>query len=105
MLWSVHEKRQDVLSKDHRDSEQNMFLRNKSRAYCSSSSCHVSTSFGLAFPNGLIEGKYGLHYGPDVFVNIVSVIESQSDSTLSRVEAVRVGTPIDNLSNDRDGDI
>ncbi|MCJ1246589.1 hypothetical protein MMC30_003798 [Trapelia coarctata] len=85
--------------------EMDIVLGGGTVAYCSSRECHVAAAKGFAFPNGVVKGKDGLYYVPNILANKLNVMELQPSLMLKEVDIIRLGMPIDNLSVDRDGDI
>ncbi|MCJ1261159.1 hypothetical protein MMC22_001023 [Lobaria immixta] len=61
----------------------------------------VESGWGLAYPNGIVKGKDGLYYVPNVFVNKISVFKLQPDLMLKEGNIIRAGMPVDNRSVDR----
>lgn len=82
-----------------------ILLGGGSLAYCSPTSCHIAADNGFAFPNGMVKGKDGLYYVPNILTNKINVMELQPYLMLKEVATIHVGMPIDNLSVDRNGDI
>jgi hypothetical protein len=57
------------------------------------------------FPNGLVRGLDGLVYVPISAGSGIYVMELQRDGKLRKMDFIRIGMPIDNLSVDGNGDI
>ncbi|EME48732.1 hypothetical protein DOTSEDRAFT_142053, partial [Dothistroma septosporum NZE10] len=85
------------------------YINNGDVTYCSScsspTSCRiVATNF--AFPNGLLTGQDGLLYVPSTYRGNIQIFRpSPSDHSIEKVGEINVPYPIDNLSQDRKGDI
>lgn len=75
--------------------------RSSNSEYCSPNDCYIPASRGLAYPNGIVKGKDGLYYVPNVFVNKISVFKLQPDLMLKEGNIIRAGMPVDNRSVDR----
>lgn len=84
-----------------------MFTGGGNVAYCSlkDQSCHVATSKGFGFPNGIVRGADGLYYVPNIISGKISVMELQPDKSLKEIDAIHHNMPLDNLSVDKKGDI
>jgi len=59
----------------------------------------------LKFPNGLALGRDGLFYIPSTIDGQIRVLALQPDKTLSLVDTIHVGMPLDNISPDANGDM
>ena len=59
----------------------------------------------LKFPNGLALGRDGLFYVPSTIDGQIRVLALQPDKTLSLVDTIHVGMPLDNISPDANGDM
>ncbi|RDL41400.1 Uncharacterized protein BP5553_01379 [Venustampulla echinocandica] len=75
-----------------------------SLAHCTrSNDCKIAVD-GLSFPNGLVRGLDGLFYVPSSMTGRIGVY-SLSSTSLTKIDEIEVGMPIDNLSIDANGDI
>ena len=77
-------------------------------SYCSGEleeGCRMVSYGGYRFPNGLMRGSDGLVYVPSAISGGVRVLEPQSDGSLKKVGEAKMDYPIDNLSEDGNGDI
>ena len=73
--------------------------------YCPASGPCKLVSSGHKFPNGLMRGTDGLIYVPSAAVGSIIVYAPQSDASLKQVAKIDIPYPIDNLSQDQNGDI
>ncbi|EXJ87889.1 hypothetical protein A1O1_04816 [Capronia coronata CBS 617.96] len=74
-------------------------------SYCSADGVCKRVASGLRFPNGLHLGSDGLLYVPSAAVGGITVYQPSSDGTLKKVHYIDLNYPIDNLSEDANGDI
>ena len=73
--------------------------------YCGRAECHTAAISGFNYPNGMVKGSDGLYYVPSSGKDEISVMKLLPDLTMKKVDVIRVGMPVDNLSVDKDGDI
>ncbi|KIV94772.1 hypothetical protein PV10_02504 [Exophiala mesophila] len=74
-------------------------------SYCSKEGVCKLVSYGHKFPNGLHLGTDGLLYVPSAAVGGVKVYRPASDGSLTQVHHIRLDYPIDNISEDANGDL
>lgn len=74
-------------------------------SYCSSTGDCKKVAHGFKFPNGLHLGTDGLLYVPSAAVGGITVFRVNPDGSVVRVHYIDLEYPIDNLSEDSDGDI
>lgn len=74
-------------------------------SYCSSQGVCKLVSTGHKFPNGLHLGTDGLLYVPSAAVGGVKVYQPAPDGSLTQVHQIRLDYPIDNISEDSNGDL
>ncbi|KIX03403.1 uncharacterized protein Z518_06955 [Rhinocladiella mackenziei CBS 650.93] len=74
-------------------------------SYCSASGSCKQVASGFKFPNGLHLGSDGLLYVPSIGVGGITVFKPSPDGSLVRVHYIDLDYPIDNLSEDANGDI
>lgn len=74
-------------------------------SYCSSSGSCKKVAHGFKFPNGLHLGSDGLLYVPSAAIGGITVFKPKPDGSLVRVHLIELDYPIDNLSEDGNGDI
>lgn len=60
---------------------------------------------GFKFPNGLHLGSNGLLYVPSAAVGGITVFKPAANGSIERVHHIELDYPIDNLSEDANGDI
>lgn len=74
--------------------------------YCDVEGCRLLTAAPQAYPNGIIKGSDGLIYVAHSSTGDVQVNELQPESsTLKLLDTIKIPHPIDNLSEDSNGDI
>ena len=76
-----------------------------SLAFCGRTECHIAAIGSFNYPNGMTKGSDGLYYVPNSGKDEISVMKLLPDLTMKKVDVIRVGMPIDNLSVDKVGDI
>lgn len=74
-------------------------------SYCSNSGVCKQVASGFKFPNGLLLASDGLLYVPSAAVGGITVFQPGSDGTVKKVHYIDLNYPIDNLSEDANGDI
>ncbi|EHK96579.1 putative Serum paraoxonase/arylesterase 2 [Glarea lozoyensis 74030] len=72
--------------------------------YCDRRSCHIAYDSEFWGPNGLVRGKDGLIYVPNVIGSNVQVFALTETHHLRKLHTLKT-LPIDNLSVDQNGDI
>lgn len=83
-----------------------MIIGGGSIAYCSADDkCHIAANGGFNYPNGMVKGKDDLYYVPSSITGRISVHALQPDLSLKKIDDIKIGMPIDNLSVDGKGDI
>ncbi|KAK4637737.1 hypothetical protein CLAFUR0_02007 [Fulvia fulva] len=83
------------------------YISNGDITHCSldGSTCKVVQT-GLAFPNGLLTGQDdGLLYVPSTYKGNIQIYRPLPDHSLERLGQIDVPYGLDNLSQDKDGDI
>jgi arylesterase/paraoxonase len=73
--------------------------------YCSRNHCNIAYSTGFAVPNGLVRGRDGLIYVPSTVLGVIDIFSLGQDHMLAKIDTIKIGMPIDNLSVDKHGDI
>jgi len=74
--------------------------------HCGPSTCQPAIPGTLVYPNGLTRNHHdGLYYVPSSVSGIVHVYSLNAKNTLTWVEKIPLGMPLDNLSVDSNGDI
>jgi arylesterase / paraoxonase len=73
--------------------------------YCDSNTNCRMVADGFKFANGLIKAQDGLLYVPSASMGGISVFEIQPDRSLNKTSQIFYAYPIDNLSQDSNGDI
>jgi arylesterase / paraoxonase len=73
--------------------------------FCSRNHCNIAFSTGFRVPNGLVRGLDGLIYVPSTVLGVVDVFSIGQDHMLTKIDTIKIGMPIDNLSVDKNGDI
>ena len=74
-------------------------------SYCSSSGSCKKVAHGFKFPNGLHLASDGLLYVPSAAIGGIAVFRPNADGSLVREHFIDLDYPIDNLSEDENGDI
>lgn len=75
-------------------------------SFCTSAKGCRTVASGLKFPNGLIrDPKDGYVYVPSTLDGSITVYRPQPDYGLELVDVIHTGYPLDNLSQDSNGDI
>ena len=74
-------------------------------SYCSASGSCKQVAPGFKFPNGLHLGSDGLLYVPSAAVGDIAVFRPRPDGSVVKVYHIDLDYPIDNLSEDANGDI
>ncbi|EXJ57530.1 hypothetical protein A1O7_07878 [Cladophialophora yegresii CBS 114405] len=74
-------------------------------SYCSSAGVCKKVAHGFKFPNGLHLGSDGLLYVPSAAIGGITVFRPKPDGSLLRVHFIDLDYPLDNLSEDSNGDI
>ncbi|KIW18514.1 hypothetical protein PV08_02802 [Exophiala spinifera] len=74
-------------------------------SYCSGTGDCRQVASGFKFPNGLHLGRDGLLYVPSAVKGDVTVFKPGADGSVTKVHYVQLDYPIDNLSEDANGDI
>jgi hypothetical protein len=74
-------------------------------SYCSSAGACKKVAHGFKFPNGLHLGSDGLLYVPSAAIGGITVFRPKPDGSLLRVHFIDLDYPIDNLTEDSNGDI
>ncbi|SMR42780.1 unnamed protein product [Zymoseptoria tritici ST99CH_1E4] len=72
--------------------------------YCSGTTCRVLSS-SWKFPNGLLRGRDDRLYVPSAWVGGIKVFKVNVDRSLEQVSYIDIDYPLDNLSQDVNGDI
>lgn len=80
------------------------FLSTGDTTLCTSETCRPVAP-GLTFPNGLARGPNGLVYVPDSFLGIISVFAPTKTNSLKKIDEIKIGYSIDNISIDKNGDL
>ena len=81
-------------------------LSNGNVAYCTSAKGCRIVAEGLAFPNGLLrDEKNGYVYVPSSGKGGIHVYKPLADASLEKVDFIDLPYPLDNLSQDSEGDI
>ncbi|KAJ6108635.1 hypothetical protein N7523_009958 [Penicillium sp. IBT 18751x] len=100
-----------VITNDHnsktgmfRDLE--MLVGGGSLTYCRSDAgkCHVAAKEGFSFANGIVYDKNGLYYVAHSVTGQLTV-HKMVDGQLLKIDEIRTGYPLDNLSLDADGNL
>ena len=73
--------------------------------YCDADTNCKKVAGGFKFANGLIKAKDGLLYVPSASMGGITVFEIQPDRSLKKLSQIAFAYPIDNLSQDSNGDI
>jgi arylesterase/paraoxonase len=73
--------------------------------FCSHNHCNIAFSTGFGIPNGLVRGRDGLIYVPSTALGVIDVFSLGQDHLLTKIDTIKIGMPIDNLSVDKNGDI
>ncbi|OQU99407.1 SMP-30/Gluconolaconase/LRE-like domain-containing protein [Cladophialophora immunda] len=74
-------------------------------SYCSATGVCKKVASGFKFPNGLHLGSDGLLYVPSAAVGGITVFKPSQDGSVVRVHKIDLDYPIDNFSEDANGDI
>jgi len=74
-------------------------------SYCSASGKCKQVAAGFKFPNGLHLGSDGLLYVPSAAVGDIAVFKPLANGSVVKVHHIDLDYPIDNLSEDTNGDI
>ncbi|OAP56413.1 hypothetical protein AYL99_09592 [Fonsecaea erecta] len=74
-------------------------------SYCTAAGVCKKVASGFKFPNGLHLGSDGLVYVPSAAVGGVTVFKPKPDGSVAKVHKIDLDYPIDNLSEDANGDI
>ncbi|EHY53738.1 hypothetical protein ABEF92_006292 [Exophiala dermatitidis] len=74
-------------------------------SYCSASGDCKRVASGFKFPNGLLLASDGLLYVPSAAIGGITVFEPLPDGSLKKVHYIDLDYPMDNLSEDANGDI
>ncbi|EXJ82800.1 hypothetical protein A1O3_06615 [Capronia epimyces CBS 606.96] len=74
-------------------------------SYCSASGDCKQVASGFKFPNGLLLGSDGLLYVPSAAVGGITVFQPGLNGSVKKVHHIDLNYPIDNLSEDANGDI
>jgi arylesterase / paraoxonase len=74
-------------------------------SYCSANSSCKKVAHGFKFPNGLHVSSEGLLYVPSAAIGGITVFRPKPDGSLVRVHYIDLDYPIDNLTEDQNGDI
>jgi hypothetical protein len=84
-----------------------MFLSSGTITYCSSKhDCHTASSQNHYFANGIVRGKDNWYYIADSAKGKITVHNlSATNHTLTKIDEIQLGMPIDNLSVDSQGAI
>ncbi|CAK4031517.1 unnamed protein product [Lecanosticta acicola] len=80
-------------------------LRNGDITYCHPSNDCKTVHRGLSFPNGLIMGMDNRLYVPSAFSGGIKIYKVHPDKEIEQVDSIDIPYPIDNLSQDGNGDI
>jgi len=81
------------------------FLGGGSVGFCSRNHCNIAFSTGFGMPNCLVRGRDGLIYVPNTALGVIDVFSLGQDHMLTKIDTIKIGMPIDNLSVDKNGDI
>jgi arylesterase/paraoxonase len=81
-----------------------MLLGGGNIGYCDRRGCNIAYNSGLNGPNGLVRGKDGLIYVPNIIDANVQVFALTEDHLLRKLHTLST-LPIDNMSVDGEGDI
>lgn len=73
--------------------------------YCDAHTNCKKVAGGFKFANGLLKAQDGLLYVPSASMGGISVFEIQPDRSLKKLTQIPFSYPIDNLSQDSNGDI
>lgn len=74
-------------------------------SFCTHEGACKRVDSGFAFPNGLHLGrKDGLLYVPSTISGKIVVYETKQDGSVKRVDEIRTNYPLDNISEDQNGD-
>ncbi|RFU26868.1 hypothetical protein B7463_g9462, partial [Scytalidium lignicola] len=83
-----------------------MIFGGGSISYCGpDSQCHVAATKDFYFPNGITKGSDGLYYIAHSSKGKITVHSLQEDHTLVKIDEIKLGIPVDNLSVDAEGNI
>ncbi|KIW46730.1 uncharacterized protein PV06_02376 [Exophiala oligosperma] len=74
-------------------------------SYCSATGNCKKVASGFKFPNGLHLGSDGLLYIPSAAKGDITVLKPAADGSVTQVHYIHLDYPIDNLSEDANGDI
>ncbi|RSM19081.1 hypothetical protein CDV31_002002 [Fusarium ambrosium] len=81
------------------------FLRNGDAIFCDAETGCKTVLQGFKYPNGLTRDKNNLIYIPCSLSGTIFIYRVLPDNTLEKVDEVKTGYSIDNLSVDANGDI
>jgi arylesterase / paraoxonase len=83
-----------------------MLFGGGSISYCGpDSQCHLAATGRFYFPNGITKGVDGLYYVAHSAKGKITVHSLQADHTLVKVDEIKLGIPVDNISVDAEGSI
>ncbi|KEF60799.1 uncharacterized protein A1O9_02361 [Exophiala aquamarina CBS 119918] len=74
-------------------------------SYCSAEGACRKLEGGFKFPNGLLLGSDGLVYVPGAVVGGITVFKPGAGGSVTKVHYIDLNYPIDNLSEDANGDL
>lgn len=73
--------------------------------FCPPKGAYYLASHGYRYPNGLMRGQDGPIYVPSAVMGGITVLKPQEDGTLRKVHQIKIDYPLDNISQDGNGDI
>lgn len=80
-------------------------IKNGDVSFCTADGACKRVDNGFAFPNGLHLGrKDGLLYVPSTISGRIVVYKQKPDGGIERVDEIKTGYPLDNISEDNNGD-